>query len=143
VAGQDEGADGLRPPALQGVLDGQRVAQALAHLDAFERQRTGQRPVAGEGRVVDGFALGHFALVVGEDVLQAAAVDVERLAQVFGGHGRAFDVPAGEAHAPRAVPAQDVLRFGFLPQSEVGRVALLLAHGHAGALFQFLDDAAA
>src|SRR5690606_16212143 len=74
-----------------------------------------------------------FALVMWEDVVDAAAVNVERLAQILSRHGRTLDVPAGETFAPRAVPAQNVLRLGALPQCEVERVALLATHSLARA----------
>ena len=66
----------------------------------------------------------YFALVVREDEVHAAAVDVEMLAQVLPAHGRAFAVPAGESVAPGARPAHDMLGLCFLPQREVGLVAL-------------------
>ena len=47
------------------------------------------------GRAVGAAALGNLVLVVREDEVEAAAVDVEDLAQVFRRHGRALDVPAG------------------------------------------------
>ena len=45
-------------------------------------------------------ALGDLVLVVREDQVEAAAVDVERHAQPALAHGRALDVPAGAAVAP-------------------------------------------
>jgi hypothetical protein len=61
------------------------------------------------------------------DVIDAAAVDVEGLAQVFGAHGAALDVPAGEAHAPGAVPLHLALLVfrGELPERKIRGVALL------------------
>ncbi len=87
------------------------------------------------------FALSDLALVVREDVVNAAAVNVKGGAQVLACHGRALDMPAGEAHPPRAIPAQDVLRFGPLPQGKVFRVAFLVAHFLAGARFLFFQAA--
>ena len=71
-------------------------------------------------------ALGDLVGVVHPDVVDAAGVDVEAVAEVLGGHGRALDVPAGEAAAPRRVPLLLALhaRRGELPEREVGRVAL-------------------
>ena len=76
--------------------------------------------------------------VVREHVVDAAAVDVQRLAQVFHGDARTFDVPAGVSHPPRAVPFERlILEFGFgEPQNKVVFVALVLvlfhpfAHAH-------------
>ncbi len=133
VAREDEEAQGFGLVALEQVLDGGEVAQALAHLHAVHGQRAAQQPEAGVGLAAGRLGLGHFTLVVREDVVDAAAVQVEGHAQVLGGHGRALDVPAGVAPAPRAGPAQNVLGLGPLPQREVLGVALLFAHRHAGA----------
>ena len=76
-----------------------------------------------------------------EDVIDPAAVNIERLAQVFLRHGRAFDVPAGIADTPGAVPAQNVLRLGDFPQREVFRVALVFAHIFARPGFLLLEAA--
>src|SRR6266511_20893 len=77
-------------------------------------------PVAG-GAV----RLGHLVLVVGEPQVVAAGVDVEALAQVLHGHGRALDVPSGEPLAPRARPPHQASVACPLPQREVLGVALL------------------
>ena len=75
------------------------------------------------------------------DVVDAAAVDVDPLAQVLDGHGRAFDVPAGEPHAPGAGPFH--LAFGpcrrELPQGEVGVVAFAGDHFDSRPGLQSLD----
>ena len=68
-------------------------------------------------------------------------MDVEGRAEVFARHRRAFDVPAGKADAPGAVPAQNVLRLGPLPQGEVRRMALFVAHGLAAAGLLLLEHA--
>ena len=73
-----------------------------------------------------GDALRYFAFVVREDEVHAAAVYVEGRAEVFGAHGGAFGVPAGEAVAPGRGPAHDVLGRSLLPQGEVTREALLV-----------------
>src|SRR5690606_28139543 len=69
-------------------------------------------------------ALGQLVLVVGKDQVDAAAVDVESLAQVPPGHGRTFDMPARPTATPGGVPAAlGVVR--RLPQDEVHRVLLV------------------
>ena len=65
-------------------------------------------------------------LVVREDVVDAARMDVEPLAEVFEGHRRALEVPAREALAPARRPLEGALFTGGLPQREVGRVALVV-----------------
>src|SRR5690606_16690205 len=76
--------------------------------------------------------LGDLVLVMGEDEIEAAAMDVELAAQIGGTHGRAFDMPARPAAndhrlaAPleRSLPARGVAA-RFLPQHEIGRIALV------------------
>ena len=79
----------------------------------------------------------NLVLVVREAQVDPAAVDVERLAQIAAGHGRAFDVPAGPASAPRRRPRRGLglARLGSLPQREIMRIALVrldvgLVHRH-------------
>ena len=69
--------------------------------------------------------LGNLVLVVGEDVVLAAGVDVERPAEVTESHRRAFEVPAREALAPAAGPVQLAAGIGRLPQGEVRRILLV------------------
>ena len=73
-------------------------------------------------------------LVVREDQVEPAAVDVERRAEVLARHRRALEVPAGTAAAPRRRP-RGLARLGRLPQREVARVALAgVAHAVARGL---------
>src|SRR5947209_20477199 len=92
------------------------------------RPITHKRLFAGES-----FALGDLVLVMGEDQVGPAAVDVELVAEGLAGHGRALDVPPGPVAAPRAGPRRLTL-FGAFPQGEVARIAFagleLLARRH-------------
>ena len=69
------------------------------------------------------FALHDLVLMVRKNEIEAAAVDVEALAQIGLAHGRALDVPAGPAAAPGALPARQI-RGRRLPQYEIAGVAL-------------------
>ena len=93
-------------------------------------------PVAREVRMPARAAtLRDLALVVREDVVLAARVEVDLLAEEHLRHRAALEVPAGVALAPRARPAHEVRRIG-LPQHEVGGMALrgLVRRAHAAAL---------
>ena len=72
----------------------------------------------------EAFALCYLALVVREDVIDAAGVYVELIAEILDGHGGAFNVPAGEALSPGAGPLDRPARLGGLPEREVARVVL-------------------
>ena len=62
---------------------------------------------------------------MGEHVVLATGVDVESLAEVLERHRRALEVPAREALAPAAVPAELTALAGRPPEREVGMVALV------------------
>ena len=64
--------------------------------------------------------LGDFVLVVGKDEIDAAAMDVEGLAQQRLAHGRAFDVPAGTAAAPGLCHAGSPGFDGFHSTKSIG-----------------------
>ena len=72
------------------------------------------------------FALCDLVGVVGECVVDTAAVDVEILAQVLHGDSGALDMPTGITETPGTVPFQLlILNLGFgEPEHEVGLVAL-------------------
>ena len=59
--------------------------------------------------------LGNFIFVVGKDVVHSPGVNVEPLAQILVGHGRAFNVPAGESFPPGAGPFHVSPRFSGFP----------------------------
>src|SRR3989304_2683830 len=88
---------------------------------SVHQQVLGVRPVVdvlmAEGRL----ALGDLVLVVGEDVVHAARVEIDTRAQVLGRHGGALDVPAGESVAPGAGPDELPSRLPRPPQREVPR----------------------
>src|SRR5205807_879841 len=109
------------------LADGDDVAERLRHLLAAEVEHAGVEPVAGEGALAEGpLRLRDLVLVVREDEVTAATVDVERLAQVAVHHGRALDVPAGAPGAPGAVPGR-LARLRAFPEREVERAPLGLA----------------
>src|SRR4030042_763434 len=62
---------------------------------------------------------------MGKNVIHAAAVDIERFAQVLGTHGRALDVPPRPAGSDFSLP--EGLSFFFrLPQGEIMDTLLLV-----------------
>ena len=75
--------------------------------------------------------LGLLILMVREAQVNAAAVDVESVAQVASAHGRALQVPAGAAASPGGVPG-GVGRFAWFsgfPQGKVAWVAFISLDG--------------
>ena len=133
VGTEHEEADGHRRVCLleQRMVAGEELLQRdevvvrLTHLLAVDGQHIVVHPVLHGLMTHRRRSLGYLALVVGEDEVQSATVDVEHLAEVLTTHGRTLAVPAGETVAPGRRPAHDVLRLCLLPQGEVGLVMLL------------------
>ena len=141
---------GRRRRRAQQLVDGDEVAEALRHLLAFDLQEAVVHPDVRHARRAEGAArLGDFVLVMREDEVDAAAVNVEdvlrgivagkaaaeRLQQQGHRHRRAFDMPArsaGRSDAAGARPSR-LVRLGGLPQHEVHRVALVGRDVDAGA----------
>ena len=90
-----------------------------------------------EGRA----ALRDLVLVMREDEVEAAGVDVEGLPEQRAAHSGALDVPARTAAAPGARPARLRVGRGF-PQHEVGRVLLVGRDLDPGARDQLVMRAA-
>src|SRR5439155_5346431 len=78
--------------------------------------------------------------VVNRDVVFAAAMDIEKIAEIELRHRRAFDMPTGKPASPWTVPFHLPLFAGRrnFPQREVGRMALL-RDVNALACFEPLD----
>ena len=111
-----------RPNPLQHSGNRQHVAQRLAHLLAAHGDPAVVQPVPGE-RVAGRLGLGDLVLVVREDQIHSAGVDVELRPEVRLAHRDAFGVPARAAAAPRRRPGR-LAGLGALPQREVALVAL-------------------
>ena len=133
---------------LQQLVDGDEVALALRHLAALDLQEAVVHPVVGHGRrAVAAARLGDLVLVVREDQVEPAAMNVEAVRQRLRlgrqpvlqlvpqkriAHRRALDVPAGAAadrkrravDRERRVPAGLGVG-GFLPQHEIAGVLLV------------------
>jgi hypothetical protein len=119
--GQQEITHRLGVVQRQHFARGEEVAEALGHLLAREVDEAVVQPVlrerAGPERAL---ALGDLVLVMREDQVAPAEMEVERLAQVRAAHRRAFDMPARPPRAPGTVPGR-LARLGRLPQREVER----------------------
>ena len=137
----EEVAQGFRQVGFQNVADGLEVAERLGHLFRIHLHEAVVHPDVGERLAERGLGLGDFVLVMGEDEVEAAAVDIQRKRDVLFAHGRAFDVPAGASPSPRAFPV-GLTGLGAFPQGEVQRVFLFVAGRHARAGAQFVGRAA-
>src|SRR5918997_32597 len=124
VALQEPHPDGVRAVELDGSLHVEDVAQGLGHLVAREGDHPVVCPGADKGAVRVGTgALGELVLVVGEEQVRAATVDVRPVGQVLLDHRRALDVPARTPTSPRALP-RGLAGLRGLPEREVERALL-------------------
>src|SRR5689334_25173533 len=83
-------------------------------------------PVANKLFARRAFTLRDLILVMREDEIDAACVNVERLTKILHRHRRAFDMPAGTAATDRSVPRRLALVGWIFPEREVARVFLLV-----------------
>src|SRR5450759_5453301 len=83
-------------------------------------------------RTVRATRLCNLVLMMWENEVDAAAMDVEHFPEMSGAHGRALDVPARTSPAPRAFPSR-LIAGGLLPQHKVGGIFLVCLDGDARA----------
>ena len=94
------------------VVDNERIElstnmfglQTFGHFFSIDKEVFGVEPEAGEGLSRAPFRLSDLIFVVGEHIIDAAAVNIDGLAEVFDRHCRALDVPPGAPLAPRTLP---------------------------------------
>src|SRR5436190_13725223 len=102
---QEGEADCFARRGCEDVAYARDVAERLRHLDAVDGQHLVVHPDPREGMArMRALALRNLVLVVRENEVEPAAMDVEGLAELGLAHRRAFDMPARPAAAPRAVP---------------------------------------
>ena len=94
-------------------------------------------PIVGEGLAGKALALRYFILMVREDEILAAAVNINGVAEIAPVHRGALDMPAGSALAPRGIPCGLAGLLGF-PDGEVHRLALDLADHYTCARLKIL-----
>ena len=124
-------------------VEGDEVAEALAHLLPVDGDHVVVHPVVDAVVTVVGHALGYLTFVVWKFEIHAATVDVKWGSEIFLAHCRAFEVPSGETLAPRAGPVHDMLGRSLFPKGEIGREALLgLTVELAGGGEELIDVAA-
>src|SRR5207253_2603508 len=112
------------PPLVECLADRRDVADRLRHLLAGEAEHAIVGPDLSE-RMSERPRLRDLVLVVWEDEIESAAVDLESRTEDLLGHRRALDVPAGPAAAPGRIPPGVLrLRLVRLPEREIAAVLL-------------------
>ena len=82
------------------LLQGDEVAQRLAHLLAIDGDHVVVHPVVHHLVALTGNCLCYLALVMREHEVHAATVNVEMLAQILASHGGTLAVPPGKSVTP-------------------------------------------
>ena len=104
VPGDEIHDDRLAAVCAEHLVQQRDVADRLGHLLAGELDHAVVHPQLRELAAACRAGLGGLVLVVGEDQVRAAAVDVEADPEQLLGHGRALDVPARAPWRPTASP---------------------------------------
>ena len=105
------------------------VVQRLAHLLVVDRDKAVVHPIPGEAvrTAAIRLRLGNLVLMVREDQVAAAAMEIKGFAQILQRHRRTFDVPSGPSFAPRTFPRR-LARLRGLPKREIHRILFPRVH---------------
>src|ERR1700736_931762 len=132
MAGQEQ-PDARARDVVQQLAYEDQVAERLAHLLSLVPDHRHVDPVAHIRRHAGRLGLRYFRFVVRVDQIVAAAVNVDRYAQLTAGQHGALDVPTGPSLAPWACPVRLVWQ-RRLPQDEVEWITLARIIGIASPL---------
>ena len=106
-----------------------KLPRDFAHLPVVNVQECVVQPVAGKGHCpLQAFALGNLVLMMREDQILSAGMNIDLLTQIFFGHDGALNVPAGTAVAPGRRPGGLALFLRF-PENEIQGIFLLILTG--------------
>ena len=86
-------------------------------------------PVSGEAFSRACLTLGNLVLMMREDQILSATMNIDLLTQIFLGHDRALNVPSRTALAPWRLPCRLALFLRF-PENEIQRIFLLILTGY-------------
>ena len=100
VRAQHKHADGLIAELLCCVADHEEVALGLGHFLIVDGQEAVVQPVMREGAAVCTLGLCDLVLVMRENQIKTAGMDVDGLAEVLVRHSRALNVPARPSLTP-------------------------------------------
>src|SRR5262249_3631960 len=90
---------------LQKIPQRKEIAFRFGHLFAFDKQMLPVNPKPHELPARDGLALCNFIFVMRENVVDAAAMNIQRFTEMFHRHGGTFQVPSGASLAKGCVPS--------------------------------------
>ena len=141
VAAHEVHQQRVAPDLVEDRAEPADVPYRLGHLVVAELQHPVVHPEARQRAPAGGQRLRRLVLVVREQQVAAAAVDVELDPQQLLGHRRALDVPARPSHPPRRGPGLVLVLLLALPEREVERILLARGALDALALVHLVDRA--
>src|SRR5262249_22224209 len=109
-------------------MDGDEIAQGLRHLLSLHLEEAVMQPIVRHDRRVKGRPrLRDLVLMMGKHGIDAAAMNIEGLAEMLPRHGRALDVPAWATRRRYAGGRRPrgLARLRRLPQYEIHGIALV------------------
>src|SRR6266852_4920266 len=84
-------------PFFQQIAKGVKIAEAFRRFFVVDEKVLCMEPLINKAVVAAALPLRDLIFMGGKHVVDAAAMDVDRIAEEFGRHGRALDMPAGTA----------------------------------------------
>ena len=96
--------------ACEELLQGNEVTKTLTHLLTIDGNHIVVHPVMNHLVALRSHSLSNLALMMRENQIHAATMNIEVTAQVLTSHRSTLAVPSWESIAPRTRPAHDVLR---------------------------------
>ena len=124
--GQQHKPDRLVAEFLRHIAYKEEVSSRFRHFFVVNIQHSVVHPDIGKSAARRALTLRDFVLVMRENEVSAAAVNVDCVADIVARHRRALDVPARSALAERRIPVR-LAGFRCLPHGKIHRVALFLA----------------
>src|SRR5438093_806204 len=105
--------------ALQKIAECKKIAFRLRHLLPINEEMFVMHPETHERSARDRFTLGDLVFVMRKNVVDAAAVDVQRLTELLHRHRRTFEMPARPTGAERSFPSRFPFILRRFPQNKV------------------------
>ena len=102
------------------------IVVALPHFTAVNGDHIIVQPVTCGHFMIANSTLCNLAFVVRKLQIHSAAMDIKFFAQVFGAHGRTFNMPSRKTIAPGALPAHDMFRRRIFPKGKIAFIFFLI-----------------
>ncbi len=119
-----EHADSFKIKLFGNITNREEIAQRFGHFLIVDIDEPIMHPVMHVGLSCSSFRLRNFIFMMREEKVMTTAMNIKCITQIGHGHSRAFNMPAGTSHTPRAFPCR-LSGFLRLPENKVCRVFLV------------------